>query len=220
MSATSSMLSQEQAGAWIAPARLAFFLEAADGEHRSAVALYVWHARLSSACGEVIHHVEVLVRNAIHQRLKAAQPGDGLHSWLVDPEVLRPAEITAVGNVITRVRRRGRRVTDDRVIAGLPLSFWSRMVGTHYEDLWTTRLHQAFPHGSGNRRDVAGPLNRMAHLRNDIAHHKSLLDVPVADRHADLLGLAAAIDPAAAEWIGAISQVEAMLAQSPRGALG
>ncbi len=180
--------------------------------------LYVWHARLSSACGEVIHHAEVLVRNSIHQCLKAGQPQAGLHSWLVDPEVLRTAELTAVGNVITRARRRGRPVTDDRVIAGLPLSFWSRMVGTSYAELWTTRLHQAFPHSSGIRREVAGNLNRMAHLRNDIAHHKSLLDVPVAERHADLLKLAAAIDPAAAEWIGGISQVDAVLARAPLAA--
>jgi hypothetical protein len=220
MSTTRFMLSHEQTGAWIAPARLARFLDAAHGEHRSAVALYVWHARLSSACSEVIHHVEVLVRNAIHQHLKAGQAEDGLHSWLVDPEVLRPAELTAVMNVITRVRRGRRRVTDDRVIAGLPLSFWSRMVGTGYEDLWTTRLHQAFPHSSGLRKDVAGPLNRIAYLRNDIAHHKSLLDVRVADRHRDLLTLAAAVDPAAAEWIAGISQVEGVLAQVPFGALG
>lgn len=215
MSATSSMLSHEQTGAWIAPARLSSFLDAADGEHRSAIALYVWNARLASACGEVIHHVEVLVRNAIHHCLKTGQPENGLHSWVVDPEVLRPPEMIAVGNVITRLRRRRKRVTDDRVIAALPLSFWPRMVGTNYEDLWMTRLHHAFPHSSGLRKDIAGPLNRMAHLRNDIAHHKSLLGVPVADRHADLLELAAAVDPAAAEWIGAISQVEAMLAQAP-----
>jgi hypothetical protein len=217
MSTTSFMLSREQAGAWIAPARLSHFLDAVQGEHRRAVALYVWHARLSSVCGEVIHHVEVLVRNAIHQRLKAGQAENGLHSWLVDPEVLKPAELTAVTNVVTRVRRRRRRVTDDRVIAGLPLSFWSRMVGTGYEDLWMTRLHPAFPHSSGLRRDVAGPLNRIAYLRNDIAHHKSLLDVPVADRHADMLALAAAVDPAAAEWIAGISQVDEALSQAPLG---
>jgi hypothetical protein len=106
------------------------------------------------------------------------------------------------------------------VVAGLPLSFWPRMVGTNYEDLWMTRLHQAFPHTSGLRRDVAGPLNRIAYLRNDIAHHKSLLDIPVADRHQDLIALAAAVDPAAAEWIAGISQVDAVLAQVPCGAPG
>ncbi|HEV7773530.1 MAG TPA: hypothetical protein VGO48_09630 [Conexibacter sp.] len=111
-------------------------------------------------------------------------------------------------------------MSDDRVVAALPLSFWPRMVDTNYEDLWMTRLHHAFPHSSGLRKAVAGPLNRMAHLRNDIAHHKSLLGVPVAERQRDLLGLAAAVDPAAAGWIAGISQVEAMLAQTPLDALG
>jgi hypothetical protein len=210
------MLSQKQASAWIAPARFSCFLEEVGGEHRSAVELYVWHARLSSACGEVIHHVEVLVRNAIHHCLKTSQPENGLHSWVVDPEVLRLPEITLVGNVVTRLRRRRKRVTDDRVVAALPLSFWPRIVGTNYEDLWMTCLHHAFSHSSGLRKDIAGPLNRISQLRNDIAHHKSLLDVPVAERHDDLLRLAAAVDPAAAEWIGGISQVEALLSQAPR----
>lgn len=65
------------------------------------------------------------------------------------------------------------------------------------------------------RRDVAGPLNRVSRMRNDIAHHQSLIDVPIAERHRDLLDLAAAIDPAAAVWIGAISRVPEVLAEAP-----
>ncbi|HEX4804545.1 MAG TPA: hypothetical protein VFU94_01485 [Conexibacter sp.] len=52
-------------------------------------------------------------------------------------------------------------------------------------------------------------------MRNDIAHHQSLIDVPIAERHRDLLDLAAAIDPAAAVWIGAISRVPEVLAEAP-----
>jgi len=215
MSTTASKLSREQAATWVAPARLAPFLASTDNEHRTAVALYTWHARLSSACSEVIHHVEVLVRNAMHRCLKGTQPDDGLHSWLVDPDVLRPPELSAVANVVTRVRRRRRPVTEDRVIAGLPLSFWARLLGTNYDELWAGRLHAAFPHGSGLRRDAAGQLNRVSQLRNEIAHHKTVLYVPIADRHADMLALAAAVDPAAAAWIGALSRVGATLAERP-----
>lgn len=78
---------------------------------------------------------------------------------------------------------------------------------------WT--LHKAFPHGPALRREVAGRLNRVSQLRNDVAHHKSLLGVPVADRHRDLVELAAAVDPDAAEWIGSLSGVPGLLAQAP-----
>ena len=209
-------LSSPQIDSWITPARLAPYLDVAGAENISMAArLYVWNARLASACMETIHHVEVLVRNAIHRRLAGSEPADGLRSWLVDPDVLKPGELHAVGAAITRIRRVGKVATTHRVISGLPLSFWVRLTGTAYEELWKASLHHAFPHSSGLRRDVAGPLNRVSQLRNDIAHHHPLLDVPVADRHRDLLDLAAAIDPAAAAWIGALSRLEEVLAAIP-----
>ncbi|HXE46012.1 MAG TPA: hypothetical protein VN635_12550 [Conexibacter sp.] len=54
-------------------------------------------------------------------------------------------------------------------------------------------------------------------MRNDIAHHHSLLDVPVEARYRDLLDLAAAVDPAAAAWIEGISRVADVLAEAPPG---
>lgn len=179
------------------------------------MALYVWNARLASSCLESIHHVDVLVRNVVHRELKAGQHEHGLRSWLIDPDLLERGELRAVADVVMRIRRVDKLVTEDRVVAGLPLSFWARLTGTRYDELWKSTLHRAFPHGSGNRKDVAGQLNRISHLRNAVAHHKSLLDVSVADRHRDLLNLAAAVDPAASEWIAGLSQVAAVLAQAP-----
>jgi hypothetical protein len=164
---------------------------------------------------EVIHHVEVLVRNAIHRRLSHDEPENAVRSWLVEPAVLMAGELKAVADAILRMRRLGRPVTRAGVVAGLPLSFWTRLLGTQYEELWKASLHHAFPHSSGLRRDVAGRLNRISQLRNDIAHHQPIIGIPVADRHHDMLDLAATVDPAAAEWIGALSRVGATLAERP-----
>ena len=217
MTATASTPSTAQADHWITPARLAPFLEAAGADRHVAADLYVWHARLSSACMEVIHHVEVLVRNEIDRRLSHDEPENAVRSWLVEPAVLRSGELNAVALAITRLRRLGRPVTRARVVGGLPLSFWTRLLGTEYEELWKASLHRGFPHSSGLRKEVAGQLNRISQLRNEIAHHKSLLDLPVADRHDDMLAVAAAVDPAAAAWISALSRVEATLAERPGG---
>jgi hypothetical protein len=208
--------SPDQLDAWVTSARLSPFRAATGDDDDDAIALYVWNARIAGACIEVIHHVEVLVRNAFHRQLTAGQPAAGLRSWLIDPDVLRAAELSAVEAAVGRVRRLRKPVTEDRVVASLPLSFWARLVGTAYSELWVSTLHRALPHGSGSRRDVAGQANRVAQLRNDIAHHKALLHVPLAERHRDLLALAAAVDPAASTWIGGISQVDALLARSPR----
>lgn len=164
---------------------------------------------------EVIHHIEVLVRNVMHRRLSHDELEDGVRTWLVDPAVLKPGELKAVEDAVMRIRRLGRAVTCARVVASLPLSFWTRLVGIRYDELWKSSLHHVFPHGSGTRRDVAGQLNRISQLRNDIAHHQPIIGIPVADRHEDMLALAAAVDPAAAAWIGALSRVEATLAERP-----
>jgi len=214
-------LSSAEINRWITRARLVPYLNVAGtAETGLAAQLYVWNARLASACMETIHHVEVLVRNAIDHQLAASRPPNGLRYWLVDSDVLKPGELRAVElraveDAIARIRRLGKAATTDRVVAGLPLSFWTRLVGTRYDELWKVSLHPAFQHGSGSRRDIAGFLNRILHLRNDIAHHQSLLNDPVEARHRDLLDVAAAIDPAAAVWIGGISRVPELLAGAP-----
>ncbi len=209
-------LSSTEIDRWITRARLAPYLNVAGATDTGlATRLYVWNARLAGACMEMIHHVEVLVRNAIDRQLTASQPSDGLRSWLVDPEVLKPGELRVVQEAITRIRRLDRPVTTHRVVAGLPLSFWARLTGTSYEELWKSSLHHAFPHSSGLRKDVAGPLNRVSQMRNDVAHHQSLITAPVKARHCDMLALAAAVDPAAATWIEAMSRVPEVLAEAP-----
>lgn len=216
MTVYTAKLSSAEIDRWITHARLAPYLHVAGAADPDLAArLYVSNARLASAFMETIHHVEVLVRNAIDRQLAVSQPPDGLRSWLVDPDVLQPGELRAVQGAIVRIRRLGKSATTHRVIAGLPLSFWARLTGTGYEELWKASIHRAFPHSSGLRKDVAGPLNRVSQMRNDIAHHQSLIEVPVEARHRDLLHLAAAVDPAAASWIAALSRVNEVLATMP-----
>jgi hypothetical protein len=217
MTASLPSLSVAQADHWITPARLVPYRDVASTDGHAAVDLYLWNVRLSSACLEVIHHVEVLVRNAIHRQLSRDEVDDNVRSWLVDPAVLRPGELNAVEHTIARMRLLRRPVTRAGVVAALPLSFWTRLLGRSYEDLWKSSLHHAFAHGAGLRKDVAGQLNRMSQLRNDIAHHQPIIGTPVADRHQDMLAIAAAVDPAAADWIAGISRVSDLLSQVPRG---
>ena len=63
----------EQAVRWLSEPRFRNFLNAADGEHDSAVALYVWNADVSAALLGVLHHVEVLLRNGIDDQFPASR---------------------------------------------------------------------------------------------------------------------------------------------------
>lgn len=67
-------MNEQQACSWLSEARYARFREACGGDHASAVDLYEWHAVLGMAAFGLIHHFEVLLRNAIDSALEKGQP--------------------------------------------------------------------------------------------------------------------------------------------------
>lgn len=50
---------------WVSQKRLQPYLEQTANKEESAWALYEWNAAVSAALSEVIHHVEVLLRNSM-----------------------------------------------------------------------------------------------------------------------------------------------------------
>jgi len=199
---------------WLSEPRFEPYLDAA-GDHRHALALYVWDGTLAAACLEVARDVEVLLRNAVHRTLRDARPPNALQSWLLDGGLLAPREIERVRDAVTLARRSRRVDTEDGVVAALPFGFWVRLFGTRYEELWRRTLRTAFPHGDGTRHQIAGLTNRIAQMRNRIAHHEPLFNQPVLDRHDDLLALASAIDSGAGAWIEQRSRVRPTVRARP-----
>jgi hypothetical protein len=68
-------LEPDQIAPWVGEQRFQRYLDARDGQHERAVALYVWNARVSAAFLEVLSHLEVLLRNAIDRQFPASAPG-------------------------------------------------------------------------------------------------------------------------------------------------
>src|SRR3954449_12837857 len=96
MSAESTPEPPEQMRRWLSERRFAPFLAAAGGDFTDARRLYEWNGQIAGALFEVVAHVEVVVRNAIHQQLKRATADNALHSWLTDADVLQEKQIQAV----------------------------------------------------------------------------------------------------------------------------
>lgn len=81
------------------------------------MAQYEWRAELSVASFGLIHHFEVLLRNAIDHALGAGQPQTPIKdTWLLDFETLQPDGIKQVVIAIERPEK-GNLVTRGRVVA-------------------------------------------------------------------------------------------------------
>lgn len=165
---------------------------------------------------ETLHHVEVLLRNAVDAQFL---PVDGSvlanMTWLGDVSILNDASRQRVRETIDRVSRESKTPTRGRVIAGLSFGFWRALFDRKYQPLWVSHLHRAFPAGSGDRREVAAILSNLVPFRNRLAHHETIILRPIASHHAELLKLADMIDPAAASWIESVSRTHNVLGERP-----
>ncbi|HKG04493.1 MAG TPA: hypothetical protein VKB03_15045 [Conexibacter sp.] len=205
----------QQAHAWLSAARFEPFLTGADGDHIRAVALYDWHAEITAACFELVHHFEVLVRNAIDGVLGEGQPQEPIKdTWLMDFGVLQPDGVKQVILAVERLEQ-GKGITRGRVVAGVSFGFWAGLFSKRYEELWRQRLRHAFPHGSVVRKDLTERMRLLQRFRNRVAHHDCLLRQNIGERADDMLLIAGWIAPEAASWLRERSRVHALLASKP-----
>ena len=119
-----------------------------------AVALYTWNAQVAGHFAELLHHVEVLTRNAMHEQLTALHaqvPNRPAHkAWFDEPDWARHHWFdTHAGEEIAKATKRaGHGPSNPRpgkVVAALNFGFWRYLTGPRYEQsFWTPALDHAF----------------------------------------------------------------------------
>jgi hypothetical protein len=199
--------------------RLTSYDRRTDGDRFASLELYEWNTDASAACYATLQAVEVVLRNAIHDQLTALHRARGRSgTWLDDPaHLLEPRRRTDILDARRRVARQRRLATPGRLIAELPFGFWRFLLSARYEQsLWTPALRHAFPHlRPQRRRIVAGPMERLHHLRNRIAHHEPIHDHDLAAYHDDMLTVVGAICPYTCEWMASRSELPSVIAVRP-----
>ncbi|MGL5930116.1 MAG: hypothetical protein ACRCY8_14385, partial [Dermatophilaceae bacterium] len=108
-----------------------------------------------------------------------------------------------------------------KVIAGLSFGFWRFLVATRYlTTLWIPALHNAFPYGQGDSRtrrvEVERLIRDLATVRNRAAHHEPIYRRDLRRDHSAALRLTGWVDPAAALWVRAMSDLPSLAAARPR----
>ena len=184
-----------------------------------AIALYQWNSAMAAAFGEELGHLEVVLRNALHQQLTDWYGAAGLPGHWYDPPiaVLDHHRQQDIADAQTRLRRAGKPESPGRVVSELMFGFWRFLLDSKYQTtLWAQALRHAFPHLVPQRRvDVYTPLNALHRLRNRIAHQEPIHQLNLADHHHALLLVAGFIDPAIDAWLGGASRVPGLLAARP-----
>ncbi len=196
----------------------------AEPDPETAVALYMWNAQVAGAFAELIHHVEVLIRNAMHDQLTALHiqaPGRPAHkAWFDEPSWAKHHwfDIHAKKAITNAVRRAGHTPTTPRpgkVIAALNFVFWRYLTSPRYEQsFWVAALDHAFDAPGATPPDrrlaVEHRLILLHILRNRISHCEPIIHpiryTPRASKTLDQLYSAAIelvsyVSPIAVPWL-------------------
>lgn len=199
--------------------RLTPYRRAVGGDLERAVALYVWNAEVAASFFEVLGHLEVLLRNALHDELTTWHSANGRpEHWYDDPGgVLDDKRRADIVTARARLMRDRKQETPGKVVAELTFGFWRFLLDRRYQNtLWAQALRHAFPHVVPQRRQaVYEPVEHLARLRNRIAHHEPIHHLPLAQHHDELLRVGGYMDPALQAWLAGISRVPTMLAERP-----
>ncbi len=170
----------------------------ASGDRNRAVELYTLNTRLSEALYIPLQMLEVALRNRIHAVMSTAH-----HEEWFNEEWLGERQLEQVAKANEDIRRDKKEPTPGRLVAELTFSFWTAMLGSDYEQLWQTGLHQIArkPNGKGvTRKQLSGPLTPIRVLRNRIAHHEPIIKWDLPKHYGNMVQITSWLSPAAAEW--------------------
>ncbi|GAA4700109.1 Abi-like protein [Promicromonospora umidemergens] len=222
---------------WISPPRFAPYQLEASGNARSALRLYDWNRELSGAVYELLHMFEVVLRNAMDERLcawNAKQPnanGLGFHSpdWLLDPAPLL-IRLTRNGQDIRKAHEHAttsarawqpsRSVAHSDVLSQLSLGTWRYLLPNKdpgRQRLWNEALRDAFPKLTTSSRLLTAKVHDIHLLRNRVAHLEPLIRTGVVShRLTDVLDVLRAVDTVPEQWASGQQRVTTVLKARPR----
>jgi hypothetical protein len=206
----------------ISAERFAPYRAATSGDLGRALRRYEQNTEISAAFWAVLSDLEVVVRNAMHERLSAWSVSQyGRPDWYRDRGRIFSAQTAAdIRGARRHAAAGGRTESPGRIIAELPFGFWRFLLSRRYErSLWLPCLRDAFPgiRGRGMRRDVHDAMRDLHLLRNRIAHHEPIHNRPLFELHAVALTTAGWVCPTTRDWIAARSRVPALLADGSLG---
>ncbi len=198
--------------------RLATYVRASGGSVEAAVELYQWNASIAGVVWEVLGHVEVVLRNALHDELTARHRRLGrVGEWYDDPAgELEAHARDDVAKARRRLRRAGAPALPGKIVAELSFGFWRFLLARRYTATLWPALRPGFPYlPSADRLGLEAPVTRLHQLRNRVAHHEPLIAEPLSARYEDMLFVVAAVDPHLKAWLAAGNRLPDVLASRP-----
>lgn len=198
---------------WFSSARMTRY-----ADHPSPEALYLWNTHLTKTYLADIEHLEVLLRNCIHDALTRRYN----ERWFDDDRIAFSKEAE---KSIRKAKRRagGEKAPPGKIIAELSFDFWRFLLSSRYQASIWPQVEKALQEKPNSRQQFEDFVSIVYTMRNRCSHHESIVQQhhrPHEAAHLDSVDdaiymVANFIDPYAAAWIRDHSRVLITRAQRP-----
>ncbi|MDY0985660.1 hypothetical protein SOM10_17300 [Microbacterium sp. CFBP9023] len=211
---------------WITQPRFDEYLVAANHDPKAARELYEWNISVSAAFFELISHVEVALRNAVDAVLRPLEVAESARVsfkhgwWFGSPTFMTEHDLNYYRTAWNHLGTKAERATRDKVFASTTFGIWDAVFGPSYDELFRRHLVYAFPHRSQGfkRKTVQTNVLALRNLRNRIAHHQAIFDLPLEERFEQAMDLLRWIDPNLESWVAGLCRVPQILDHRPDAA--
>ncbi|MGP4969009.1 Abi family protein (plasmid) [Glutamicibacter bergerei] len=220
---------------WISKGRFQKYMDAANGDAKLALELYSWNADLGAALFKDFSHFEIALRNSCDKALfRRGQSLNPKADWLKSKDASLLVLPNSPGTQKT-VRKLSESLEDAReysgffkdsslprgkILAELSFGFWKYLF-THEmrQTLWEECLEIEFRYVDRTKTvdptKLHADLEKLAKLRNRIAHHESIFDKSPQADHDALLRVIELLGAEANTFVRSHSTVRAIIASRP-----
>ena len=205
-----------------------YYERVGHGNSTKAIDLYCWNHQIGAAFNVSLQQFEVCLRNSISIAMRAAFGLDWfmsnrLRGYTSDIRILIEKAYDKA-----KENRSGFTPAEGDFIAASSLSLWRELSKPAFAPFWSKRITLSFPHmpSAANERkaleDIHGRIQRLAKLRNRLAHHEHVLGSHkekvgqmLYDRHTDMFTLTEWMSPSFAAWMRQRDRLQELVSECP-----
>lgn len=175
----------------LSQARFARYLASASGDEASAMRLYEWNTLMAQSLYVYLQCWEIAFRNRVDGFLRWKY-GQG---WPYDDKravrSLTKDEQRRLNETKQRQSQQRKQavVSTDAIVADLSAGFWVALLSSAYKVpySWQYNLGRVFPNEPALSRNTAHALSsKILKLRNRIAHHEPIYELPLSQTYTEL----------------------------------